>query len=190
MQHQRPNPRSGMESRKQQQQKCRIRVSAAACGPAMWLRATLPGLFTGQTDPHGQLTTDEMGDPAEHVRRTVHGRIRSSLRGHAIGGERYVVPFGGERTRSSEASAAVATEGGAAWLEAANTAFRARRRRRVDDDKSRRRRNSRLSRPRPSVLMPIPIESTWSQRGGWAAGRPARVLLRPVRSSSSSSLES
>lgn len=79
-----------MESRKQQQQKCRIRVSAAACGPAMWLRATLPGLFTGQTDPHGQLTTDEMGDPAEHVRRTVHGRIRSSLRGHASGGERYV----------------------------------------------------------------------------------------------------
>ena len=115
----------GVEWQNDESSSSRIRVSAAACGPAMWLRATLPGL-TGQTDPHGQLTADEMGIlPSTYGVPFTGG---SSLRGHAIGGERYVAPFGGGGPGA--ASAAVATEGGAAWLEAGNTAFRARRRRR------------------------------------------------------------
>ena len=160
----------GVEWQNDESSSSRIRVSAAACGPAMWLRATLPGL-TGQTDPHGQLTADEMGIlPSTYGVPFTGG---SSLRGHAIGGERYVAPFGGGGPGA--ASAAVATEGGAAWLEAGNTAFRARRRRRQGSP--------------PAQFTVIPSASErficrsnripWSQRGGWAAGA-CPPPIRPV----------
>ena len=88
-----------------------------------------------------------------------------------------MAPFGGGGPGA--ASAAVATEGGAAWLEAGNTAFRARRRRR--------RRTTRVAAGaihgcpvRVRERFADPIESPGRSAAG---GRPARVLLRSVRSS-------
>jgi hypothetical protein len=159
------------ESRKQQQQNSRF-----CCGLRprhVGLRATLPGL-TGQTDPHGQLTADEMGIlPSTYGVPFTGG---SSLRGHAIGGERYVVPFGGGGSGAASAAPRwpqrVEPRG---WRQAT------RRSAREDDDKSRCWRNSRLSRPvRVRAFAADPIESPGRSVAG---GRPARVLLRSVPAS-------
>jgi hypothetical protein len=163
------------ESRKQQQQQ----NSRFCCGLRprhVGLRATLPGL-TGQTDPHGQLTADEMGIlPSTYGVPFTGG---SSLRAHAIGGERYVVPFGGGGSGAASAAPRwprrVEPRG---WRQATR---RSAREGDDDDDKSRRWRNSRLSRPvRVRAFAADPIESPSRSAAG---GRPARVLLRSVPAS-------